>query len=120
MQIRFALQYALRRGEFVGRALLFSPILQQDLEPHLLSEEGREALAQCNPDLPEIFDLLMPVVDGGADADSRNLWELKLNPNAYTAAEICEMWVRDFVAARDAPPEAAPAASEAPKENSDA
>lgn len=100
MQVKFVLEPKLRRGEFVNRALLFEAELTREVEPVQLSVEARDALADCNPDLPEVFNLLAPDIDSGADAEAAHLWELTVNPNSYTAAEIVELWVKDFRAAR--------------------
>ncbi len=42
--------------------------------------------------------MLAPSLDSGADADAGRLWQIKENPNAFTTAEIVEMWVRDYQA----------------------
>ena len=92
MQVQFSLDPTLRREEFVERALLFPPVITLDVEPHQLSLPAREALAQCHPDLPEIYTLRAP---GEADG-SEILWKLPVNPNAYAPAEIVEMWAKDY------------------------
>lgn len=100
MQIKFALEAQLRREEFVKRALLFEAELIKDIEPVQLSTDAREALARCNPQLPDVFLLLAPDVDSGADAETGHLWEIEVNPNAYTPAEVVEMWAKEFWAVR--------------------
>ena len=100
MQVRFAIDPDLRRADFVERAQLFAAESTLDVEPHQLSETARESLALCNPDLPEVFDLLSPVADVGPDAEAGRLWAITISPNAYTSAEIVEMWAKEFLAAR--------------------
>ena len=104
MQVKFILEPQLRRNEFVKRALLFEAELTKDVEPVQLSTEARHALADCNPDLPEVFLLLSPEVDRGADAEAAHLWEMQVNPNSYTASEIVELWAKEFWEARGGTP----------------
>ena len=99
MQVRYALNYDLRREEFVQRAQLFPASVTADVELHVLSQPAREALAICNPDLPELYELLAPDADDAADAG--HLWQLRINPNAYSTAEIVEMWAKEWHAAQD-------------------
>ena len=96
MQVQFSLDPALRREEFVQRALLFPPVITLDVEPHQLSLTAREALALCHPELPEVYAL----VEAGEEAGTENLWKLKVNPNAYASAEIVEMWAKDYFEGR--------------------
>lgn len=96
MQVQFAINPQLRRDEFVDRALLFDAEIIKEVEPVQLSREAREALADCNPSLPSVFQMLAP----GADLEMAPLWEIKINPNAYATAEVVEMWVKEFRAAR--------------------
>ncbi len=100
MQIRYAIDYDLRRAEFVQRAQLFPAIVTADVELHQLSLPARESLALCNPDLPELYELLAPDADSDADsdADTGHLWKLRINPNAYSVAEIVELWAKEFSA----------------------
>jgi hypothetical protein len=98
MQVQFALETELRRDEFVHRALHFPPVLTLDVEPHQLSPQAREALAQCHPELPDVFPLLAARSEIGIE--NAKLWEITVNPNAYAAAEVVEMWARDFNATR--------------------
>jgi hypothetical protein len=100
MQVRLTLDAALRREEFVDRAQLFPAELVFDVEPHVLSVAARDALAQCNPDLPDVFDMLSPDTDRGADADAGRLWAMKFNPNSYAVSEVVEIWAKEFLAAR--------------------
>jgi hypothetical protein len=102
MQVKFILEPQLRRSEFVNRAQLYEAELLKDIEPVQLSVEARQALADCNPDLPEVFNLLSPEIDSGADAAAAHLWEITVNPNSYTAVEIIELWAKEFLAARSA------------------
>ena len=96
MQIRYAIDYDLRREEFVQRAQLFPAIVTAEVELHQLSQTARESLALCNPDLPELYELLAP--DADSDADAGHLWKLRINPNAYSVAEITELWAKEFSA----------------------
>lgn len=100
MQVKFALEPTMRRGAFVNGALLFPLEMIHELEPVQVSPEARELLATCNPDLPEVFNMLAPSVDTGADDEAGSLWQIKENPNAFTTAEIVEMWVREYNSAR--------------------
>ena len=98
MQVRYALNYDLRREEFVQRAQVFPATVTAEVEPHVLSQPAREALAICNPDLPELYELLAPdaEVDGAG-----HLWQLRINPNAYSVAEVVEMWAKELQVAHD-------------------
>ena len=99
MQVKFALDPSMRRSAFVNGALLFPPEMIHELEPVQVSTEARDLLAVCNPDLPDVFNMLAPSVDSGADADVGRLWQIKENPNAFTTPEIVEMWAREYQAA---------------------
>jgi hypothetical protein len=96
MQVKFALDPTMRRATFVNGALLYPPEMIHELEPVQVSPEARELLAVCNPDLPDVFSMLAPAVDTGADDEAGRLWLIKENPNAFTTAEIVEMWVREY------------------------
>lgn len=101
MQVKFAIEPQLRRTEFIERALLFDAEIIKEIEPVQLSREARTLLADCNPDLPEVFKMLAPEVDMGADAEAARLWEIKINPNAYATAEIVELWAKEYSVARN-------------------
>jgi hypothetical protein len=101
MQVQFALEEELRRDEFVLRALLFPPVVTLDVEPHQLSLQAREALAQCHPELPDLFLLLASKAEIGVE--NAKLWEIPVNPNAYAPAEVVEMWTKDFTATGKGP-----------------
>ena len=100
MQVKFALDPSMRRISFVNGALLFPPEMVHELEPVQVSSEARELLATCNPDLPEVFNMLAPSLDSGADADAGRLWQIKETPNGFTTAEIVELWAREYKAAQ--------------------
>lgn len=102
MQIRFAIDYNLRRTEFVEREQLFPPVMTLEVQPHQLSLAARGALAVCNPELPELFELLAPQNDDSPGADTGHLWNIKINPNTYSPQEIVEFWAKEFNAARAA------------------
>ena len=101
MKVRFAIEPKLRRAEFVERAQFFEPELIREVEPAHLSKEAREYLADCNPTLPDVFTMLSPELDAGADAQAAPIWEITINPNAYATIEIIEMWAKEFGAARN-------------------
>ena len=100
MQVRFAIDHDLRREEFVERAQFFPVVFTLDVEPHQLSQAAREALALCNPDLPDVFELRSPLAGAGPDTETGRLWAILVNPNAYTVPEVVEMWTKEFLAAR--------------------
>ncbi len=104
MQVKYAIEAQLRRAEFVERALFFEAEIVKEVEPVHLSTEARSFLADCNPDLPEVFKMLEP----GHDIKTAPLWQIKINPNAYATVEIIELWAKEFGAAlrekQDEPP----------------
>jgi hypothetical protein len=113
MQIRFAINAELRRKEFVERALLHPSVLTLDVEPHVLTEPARAALAHCNPTLPDIFDLPAQKTAAPAPLEAAQLWAISVSPNAYAAAEITEMWAKEVADSDDEtvfPPNGAPVA----------
>lgn len=103
MQVKLSVVPEIRYSEFVHRALLFPSTITLEVEPHQLSEPARAALAIAHPELPDLFELLAP---GTTKADGK-LWKINVNPNAYTAGEVVEMWTKEFMDAQQSPQEQA-------------